>query len=74
MEVIARDNPGFGHNTNTVLSPSGGPLTKKHLQENSDRIYLYQDILQNLVIDIPQQSSVITPQIHVHMTNIDSSL
>ena len=72
MEVIARDNSGFVPQKYCSL-PKWRTSHRKHL-ENSDRIYLYQDVLQNFVIDILQQSSVISLQIYVHMTNTDSSL
>lgn len=73
MEVIARDNSGFVPQKYCLL-PKWRTSHRKHLLENSDRIYLYQDVLQNLVIDIFQKSSVISLQIYVYMTNMDSSL
>ena len=72
MEVITRDKSGFVPQKYCSLS-KWRTSHRKHLLENSDRMYLYQDVLQNLVIDIVQQSSVISLQIYVHMTNTDSS-
>ena len=73
MEVVTRDNSGFVPQKYCSL-PKWRTSHRKHLLEKSDRIYLYQDVLQNLVIDILQQSSLISLQIYVHMTITDSSL